>query len=180
MNHYSDDDLVDYLHGEVTDTVDAQIHAHLALCRDCRNRRDAEAGIGDRLRAEALAQERELPALIKAQVWAAIREQQPTPLERIRAFIRPVIAVPLAAAFALLMYLGVPILRSDRTASLPTVAAAYYFEEHAAQGLENPLADHVNTNATLALERTPPSAARAPLIDVADAATLDQLDASRE
>jgi hypothetical protein len=116
--------------------------------------------------------------MIRANVWAAIRAAQPTPLERFRAFINPLVAVPVAATLALLTYLSVPVIRGDR-ATAPTVAAAYYFEEHAAEGLENPLADHVNTNATLAFGRTS-AAASSPLIDAADAATLDDVAASRE
>jgi predicted anti-sigma-YlaC factor YlaD len=178
MKHFTDDDLIDYLHGEVSDVLDARIHGHLARCSDCSARYDAEASVGEMLRASALADERAFPPLIRAQVWAAIRAEQPTPLERIRAFVSPLVAVPLAAALALLMYFSVPIIRGDRAAA-PTVAAAYYFEEHAAQGLENPLADHVNTSATLALGHSS-AAASSPLIDAADAATLDDLAASRE
>jgi len=179
MNHYTDDNLIDYLHGEVSDEVDARMHAHLAHCSDCSARYDAEAGVGEVLRASALAQERPFPPMIRAYVWATIRAAEPTPLERIRAFINPLVAVPLAAALALLMYFSVPIVRGDR-ATAPTVAAAYYFEEHAAEGLENPLADHVNTNATLAFGHAGIGAASSPLIAAAGAATLDDLAASRE
>jgi anti-sigma factor (TIGR02949 family) len=178
MNHFTDDDLIDYLHGEVSDEVDARIHAHLARCSDCSARYDAEASVGEMLRASALAEERAFPPIVRARVWAAIRSAQPTPLERLRGFISPLVAVPLVAVLALLMYLSVPVLRGER-ATAPTVAAAYYFEEHAAEGLENPLADHVNTNATLALEHTA-VATSAPLIDAADAAPLDDVAAARE
>jgi predicted anti-sigma-YlaC factor YlaD len=179
MNHFTDDDLIDYLHNEVTDAVDVRMHAHLAQCRDCSARYDAEAAVSEMLRASVLAEEREFPALITAQVWAAIRVAEPTFLERVRAFVSPALAVPLVAALALLMYFAVPIMRGDHATSSPTVAAAYYFEEHAAAGLENPLADHVNTNATLALGRST-AGASAPLIDAADAATLDDVAASRQ
>jgi anti-sigma factor (TIGR02949 family) len=178
MNHFTDDDLIDYLHGEVSDEVDARIHAHLAQCGDCSARYDAEAAVGEMLRASALAEERAFPTMMRAQIWAAIRSAQPTPLERFRAFINPLVAVPVAAALALFMYFSVPVIRGDR-ATPPTVAAAYYFEEHAAEGLENPLADHVNTNAALAI--APSSApANSALIDAADAATLDDFGAARE
>lgn len=179
MNHCTDDDLIDYLHNEVTDAVDAKIHAHLAGCGYCRDRYDAEASVGEMLRSSTLAQEREFPSIVRAQVWAAIRSAEPTLLERVRAFVTPALAVPLALAAALLLYLGVPIVRGDRATASPTVAAAYYFEEHAAEGLENPLADHVNTNSTLALGRAA-AGANAPLIDAADAATLDDVATSRE
>ena len=53
MNHYTDDDLIDYLHGEVSDELDVRIHAHLAQCSDCSERYDAEAAVGELLRASA-------------------------------------------------------------------------------------------------------------------------------
>ncbi len=181
MKHYSDDDLIDYLHGELTDAVDVRVHAHLLECSDCRTRYDAEARLTELLQASPLAAERELPALIRAQVWAAIREAEPTLLDRIRVFVRPVVAVPLAAMVALSLYVGIPGLHGDRAANAPTVAAAYYFEEHAAEGQENPLADHVNTSAPLALEHNAAvGAAGVPLIAAADAATLDDVVATRE
>jgi hypothetical protein len=136
-------------------------------------------GVGEMLRSSALAEERELPSIVKARVWAAVRDSEPTFLERLRAFAAPGFAVPVAAALALLMYFGIPVIRAENAAGSPTVAAAYYFEEHAAEGLENPLADHANTTATLAFGQSSPSAS-APLIDAADAATLDDVAASRE
>jgi hypothetical protein len=177
MNHITDDDLIDYLHRECSDSLDARIHAHLAGCRECRERHDAEAAFGEQLRAGARRDEREFPA-IRAEVWAAIRTAEPTLGERLTSLFRPAFALPVAAAFAALLYLGVPIIRADRAADSPTVAVAYYLEEHAAEGLENPLADHGNTNATLALESAPASA-NAPLIDAADAATLDDFAPTR-
>jgi predicted anti-sigma-YlaC factor YlaD len=179
MNHITDDDLLDYLHHGLPDAADARIHDHLAVCGGCRSRFDAEAALGELLRASALAQEREFPSIIKAHVWGAIRAAEPTPIERLRAFMSPALAAPLAVAAALLLYLGVPVIRGEHATGSPTVAAAYYFEEHAAEGLENPLADHVNTASPLALEHAA-SAASAPLIDAADAATLDDVAAARE
>jgi hypothetical protein len=178
MNHITDDDLIDYLHHECDDATDARIHGHLVRCRDCRDRRDAEVMVGDLLRSSALAAERELPSLVKAGVWAAIRTAPPTFAERFRTFLSPALALPVAAVLAVAMYLGVPVLRAEH-ASSPTVAAAYYFEEHAAEGLENPLADHVNTNASLAFGRSS-AASSSSLIDAADAATLDDVVASRQ
>jgi predicted anti-sigma-YlaC factor YlaD len=179
MKHYTDEELIDYLHGEAGDAVDALIHGHLEACSDCRRRYDAEASIGDMLRASALAAEREFPALIRAQVWAAIRTAEPTLFERIRAFVTPAVAVPLAATFALLMYFGVPVVRGTPATGAPTVAVSYYLDEHAAEGQENPLADHLNTLATLAAQPSG-TVASAPLIDAADAATLDDLAVTRE
>lgn len=180
MNHITDEELIDYLHhGLDDDRADARVHEHLALCRLCSERHDAEAALGEMLRASALAEEREFPSIIKARVWAAVRAQEPTLLERIRAVVSPGLVVPLAAALALLMYFGVPVIRGNQATGTPSVAAAYYFEEHAAAGLENPLADHVATNTTLALGSSA-GATGAPLIDAAQAATLDDVAASRE
>jgi hypothetical protein len=89
------------------------------------------------------------------------------------------VAVPLAAMLALLLYLGIPVIRAENAAGQPSVAAAYYFEEHAAEAQENPLADHVNPNASLA-DATPGAGSGSALIDAADAATLDDVVASRE
>lgn len=179
MKHCTDDDLIDYLHGELGDGEDARIHAHLAVCDACTSRYDAEAAVGDSLRASARAEEREFPALIRAHVWAAIGNAEPTLLERLRAFISPIAAIPLAAAFALLMYFGVPILRGAQATGTPTVSAAYYLDEHAAQGQENPLADRLAVNSSLAAAPTG-ELANSPLIEAADAATLDDLVASRQ
>jgi hypothetical protein len=181
MNHFTDDDLIDYLHHEVSDAVDARIHAHLAICGYCSDRCDAESAVGEMLRSSALAVEREFPSLVSANVWAAIHATEPSWLDRVRAVFSPILAVPVAAAFALLLYFGIPVVRGDYGAASPTVAAAYYFEEHAAEGLENPLADHLPTSTTLAAGRAVAgSVAGSPLIDAADAATLDDVAASRE
>jgi anti-sigma factor RsiW len=180
MNHITDDELIDYLHDEVDDAVGARLHAHMAVCRACAERYDAEASLTEMLRAAVTADEREMPSIVKARVWAKIRDAQPSLLDRIRAFVTPAVAVPLAAALALLMYLGVPVIRGDRATGSPTVAAAYYFEEHAALGLENPLADHVNTNAALAYGNNGAAASSAPLIDAAAAATPDDVAVARE
>lgn len=172
MKHYTTDDLIDYLHGELAAAADARIHAHLAECADCRALYEAEAALGDMLRAAARADEREFPSIVKARVWEAVRNEEPTALERLRAIFRPVVAVPLAAALALVAYFGVPAVRGTNVATgAPTVAAAYYLEEHAAEGQENPLADHTNVHATFAAERSA-TPTTAPLIDAADAATL--------
>jgi hypothetical protein len=93
--------------------------------------------------------------------------------------VSPALAVPLAAALALLMYFAVPVIRGSHATEPPGVAAAYYFEEHAAAALENPLADHASTNTTLAFGSAA-AATAAPLIDAAEAATLDDVAASRE
>jgi anti-sigma factor RsiW len=178
MNHITDDDLIDYLHDEVSDALGLRIHDHLAGCGSCRARCDDEAAVGEMLRSSALASERELPGLVRAQVWAAVRDMEPTFFDRVRGVLTPFVAVPLAAMLALVLYLGVPVIRGAHATGAPSVAAVYYFEEHAAEAQENPLADHVNPNASLAAGPTG-SSSGAPLIDAADAATLDDVVAAR-
>jgi predicted anti-sigma-YlaC factor YlaD len=170
MKHYTNEILIDYLHGELPAAEDARLYAHLAICDDCRSRHDAEASLGEMLRAAARSDEREFPSLIKAKVWVAIRNAEPTFADRLRAFLRPAIAAPLVAMLALFAYFGVPIIRGG--AGAPSVGIAYYLDEHTAEAQENPLADHTNVNATFAVERSQ-APATAPLIDAADAATLD-------
>jgi anti-sigma factor RsiW len=163
--HATDEQLIDYLHGELAPADDALLHAHLAACAPCRARADEEAAIGDWLRANLL--EVEFPALVKARVWEAIRAERPGVLDRLRAFLRPVVLVPLAAVLALSAYVSVPVLRLGTPPA--AVAATYYLDEHQAESQENPLTERSPANFT-----APTAApASAPLIDQADAATLD-------
>jgi predicted anti-sigma-YlaC factor YlaD len=141
MTHYNADTLDDYLHGAFGPERDATIHAHLEACADCRALYDEAAGVRDWLRAAARAEEREFPSMIKARVWEAVRAM-PVPLsfaDRMRALWRPAYAVPLAAALAVAVYLGVPNVRGSNQPA--GVAATYLLEEHAALASDNPLAD---------------------------------------
>jgi len=136
--HYDQDTLDDYLHGELDAGRDAAIHAHLAGCAACRLQYDEAAGLRDWIRAAAQADERELPAMVRARVWEAVRTAPPTPFQRLQAFWRPLLAVPLAAAVAIVAYVGLPVFQPAHAG----VTAAYLLEEHAAGTAENPLADH--------------------------------------
>ena len=82
--HYDRDTLIDYLHGEMTAADDAAIHAHVAACGDCRTLRDEESALGDLLRAAAAADERELPSMVKAKIWDAVRREHGAQLEQLR------------------------------------------------------------------------------------------------
>jgi anti-sigma factor RsiW len=139
--HYNADTLDDYLHGELGPERDAAIHAHLEGCSTCRAVYDEAASVRDWLRSAARAGEREFPSMIKARVWERVREMPPQRSfrERLIALWRPMIAVPVAAAIAVFVYLGVPgVHGSNQT---PGVAATYLLEEHAALASDNPLAD---------------------------------------
>ena len=175
MTHYSEEILIDYIHGEVSATEDARIHAHMEACEPCRATFDAQAAIGDLLRASARENEREFPSTIKARVWEAVRNERPSLADRLRGLLQPAIAVPIVALLAVAAYLGVPSVH-ELGSHGPTVAAAFYLEEHAAEGQDNPLADRTNVNATFATDRAAAPTA-IPLIDAADAATLpDSID----
>jgi anti-sigma factor RsiW len=170
--HYTSDDFIDYLHGELPADSDARVHAHLLTCDACRALCESEAQVGDWLRSAAAAEERELPPMVKARIWEAVRERRPTFADRLGALLRPVVAVPVGAVFAALVFVAFPVLHASGIGPAPTVSAAYYLEEHAAEGLENPLADHPIGAATV----TGDPAATSPTIreaDAADAATLD-------
>lgn len=135
--HYNADTLDDYLHGELDDQRDASIHAHLETCDGCRGIYNEIAAIRDALRASPLAAERELPPLLRAQVWEAIRTAPPTPLARLRSWWRPMLLVPVAAVMAIFVYVASP----GHIGSQPAMTAAYLFEEHAAGSAVSPLAD---------------------------------------
>jgi predicted anti-sigma-YlaC factor YlaD len=135
--HYNADILDDYLHGALGDERDAVIHAHLEGCADCRALYDESVSVRDWIQAAARAEELEFPSMIKARVWEAVRNQQPSFADRLRAVWRPMVAVPIAAAIAVFAYVGLPI----HGAHANGVAATYLLEEHAALASDNPLAD---------------------------------------
>jgi hypothetical protein len=72
-------------------------------------------------------------------VLAKIRYPEPTLLDRLRAALRPAIAVPVAAMIAVAVFVGLPAVHPG--ANAPAVAATYLLEEHAAVASDNPLAD---------------------------------------
>jgi anti-sigma factor RsiW len=134
--HPSIEQIVDYLHGELSVADDAAIHAHLASCQSCEERRSDEAEVTDTLRAHARAQERELPPGVVARIRGAI--ERPVPVwERLHAAFRPVVAVPAAVALAVILYLGFG--PRHRAVATP-VDAAYYVNDHAALSDVTPFA----------------------------------------
>src|SRR5580704_999904 len=75
--HFTTDSLIDYIHGELPPAEDALAHAHLQSCGRCRAEFDRESALREALRLAARQQELELPSMLKAQIWAAVREQRP-------------------------------------------------------------------------------------------------------
>jgi len=171
--HYDRETLIDYLHGALTPSADAGVFAHLESCADCNALNDEEAALGEALRSAARSQELELPALVRARVWDAVRNESPSWTQRLRVSWGPRIAVPVAAALALAAYFT-PFGRHAQ----PVVAgvnASYFLDEHNAQAQQNPFgpgaSPAVYSAETQDRGNAPSSAAS--YIDTADAATLD-------
>lgn len=169
MQHTESDVLEDYLSGELGPERDAAVHAHLESCAECRRAYDSAAAFRDWMRAAARAEEREFPAgIIAARVRAAIATPVPTPVGRLRAWWRPLLAIPVGAVAVGLAFALGPL----RPATAPLrVAAAYYIEAHNAQAARNPLADRsiVTSVSVMTADRT----ATLPLVDAADITSAD-------
>jgi anti-sigma factor RsiW len=138
--HLQSQTLTDYVHGALSPAQDALAYAHVRECAECRAELELERSLTDLLRTAAAREELEFPSLIKAAVWQTIRDAKPTPLERLSAFLRPAIAVPVASALVLALVVAGPVMHFG-AAALPTIDATFYLDEHAAQQAPNPLAD---------------------------------------
>jgi anti-sigma factor RsiW len=137
--HPTSEEIVDYLHGEVSPARDAAIHAHLAGCSECAEIRDSELSLTEMLRAYARADERELPAGVVATIRATVQYQPPSLWERLSAAFRPAVAVPIAIAIAAFIYFGFRLAHGPAVAS--TIDASYYVESHAALSSTTPLSE---------------------------------------
>jgi predicted anti-sigma-YlaC factor YlaD len=128
--HLSPDLLVDFLHGELAPEDDALAHAHLSTCADCRRAYDLEASLAEAIRSAAKADEREMPSLISAFVWEQVRQAKPGPFARVAGWLRPAIALPVAAAIVLGGWFASPYAHPGNK---PSVNVMYYLQTHAAQ-----------------------------------------------
>ena len=154
-DHLSTDLLVDYLHGELAPEDDALAHAHLAACPDCRCAYDLETSLSEALRAAAKADEREMPSLVSAAVWEHIRQAPPGPYARLTAWLRPAIALPVAAALVLGGWFASPY---SHPGPQPRIDVMYYLQTHAAQA-GSPLTEQSGSPAletSMLDESTPP------------------------
>lgn len=153
--------LVDYLHRELPPGSDAALLAHLESCRPCAAAYEEQARIGEALRAQARAAERDLPQGVVASIWSAVEREGAAPeswWERLGAAFRPVVAVPLLVALAIaFFYFGVPALHGG-TAVARTVDAAYLLDDHAALSSTVPFSESAVVPA--ALERDRPGGAQ--------------------
>ena len=137
--HPTEESLIDYLHGELLPQDDAFVHAHLGGCDACRASYDAEASVTEMLRSSALAAERDFPSLVAAAVWQQIREAPPSPLTRLTAFLRPAVAVPVAALLVAGVWLASPL--GHGAAPARSIDAMYYLQAHAAQTAAAPFSE---------------------------------------
>ena len=137
--HLTNETLIDYMHGALTPQEDAAVHAHMETCDVCRSEYDAEVTLSEMLRAQARREERELPPMLKAELWQRIREEEPSRANRLLGWFRPAFAVPIAAAIALAAYFGPSVFGSHPA---PTIEAAYYLQDHAALNSTIPFNDH--------------------------------------
>ena len=151
--HTTTDQLIDYIHGALGPQEDARVYSHIAECEACRLDYRAEVLLSEAIRTGAAAETLEFPSMIKAKVWQAIRTEQPTLLQRLRAAFIPAAAIPVAAAIALMVYFN-----AGQGPAAPTIEAAYYLDEHAAHQVEIPLVDR-STGAATQLELTASTAA---------------------
>jgi anti-sigma factor RsiW len=136
--HLTAEEIVDYLHGELPVTKDAFVAMHLAQCRACADARDAEVALTEMVRAVAYTQERAVPSAVTSSIRAAA-ERRPRPASRFSWFARPAVALPVALAAGVLIWLGMraTIVNQPKT----TITADYLVGHHAMFSAITPFAD---------------------------------------
>ncbi len=151
--HPTIEQIVDYLHGELPAAEDAAMHAHLAGCGSCEQRRAEELSLTERLRAHARAGERDLPPRVVTNIRAAIADRRTSGLlKRLRSGLHPILILPAAAAIALICYAG---FGAWRGALAPTaIDAAYYVDEHASMATIAPFSEDATPAALTSYEET--------------------------
>ena len=146
MMHLTNDQLIDYMHGELGPQQDAAVYEHMESCEACRSEYDAELALTELLRAHAREEERELPAMLKAEIWSRVRTGQPSIWSRITSWVRPAVAIPAAAVLALAAYFGTSYLSPQ---GAPAIEAGYYLQDHAALNGTVPFNDRGSAPADL-------------------------------
>jgi len=136
--HLRNDDLLDFLHEALSPEADAAIYAHLEECTACRKQHDFEAALTEAVQAYAVREERELPSTVKAEIWERVRSAKPSPLSWVAGWLRPGVAIPVAAVIVLGAYFGVSSMGPRGVASID---AAYYLQDHAALNSTIPFSD---------------------------------------
>ena len=129
--HLTPEQLIDYLHGELAPGEDAAVLLHLESCVPCRASYDEEASFSETLRSFARATERDFPPGVRARILSAVEASQTRPAwtARLAAWLRPAVAIPVAAAVVVAAFAGYD---SATHRSRTTIDAAYYLDDHAA------------------------------------------------
>ena len=130
--HTTIEEIIDYLHRELSPEADAAMLGHLSSCPQCAAMYEEQARISESLRAYARATERELPQGVVARIWDAVeaQEMRPTFAQRIAAAFRRPIAIPIAALLVVAaFFFGYS--ATHRAAPVTTIDAAYYLRDHA-------------------------------------------------
>lgn len=129
--HITTETLVDYLHHELAVEDDARVLAHIGECAACRAAYHAQAQLTDRLRAFALAEERDLPPRVVFGVRERLARRTHPAWWRRLAPARAVVGLPVAAAVVLAVLFGFSSIRPNLSHA-PSIAAAYYLDDHTA------------------------------------------------
>ncbi len=164
MTHLNIETLIDYIHSELDVVDDASVHAHLQACGSCRLEYERETRLSEMLR-ETAREPLDLPSTVKARIWQQVRIENRPMFGRFLSFFRPAIAIPVAAALASILYFSGPY--GNRAPNAPTVDANYYFEQHAAEAIGNPLGER---SVTSSLVETTATGEQAPALGTATAA----------
>jgi anti-sigma factor RsiW len=156
--HPTFEELIDYAHGELAPARDAFLHEHLASCPDCFEAYQAELQVGDLLRVHARETERELPLGFAQAIVRNATERRESFWERWSSLLRPLAAIPIAAAVLLVAYFGFA-----RQGSGPKrFDPSYYLEDHAALAASVPFEDAAALPAMLTSDETPESSDSTP------------------
>jgi anti-sigma factor RsiW len=130
QQHLDTDIIIDYLHHELAVDDDAHVMQHISACAECAALYDRQAQLTEALRGYARDTESDLPAGVVARIWYAVERESAGPsfIQQLRAFFRPVYALPVAAALIAAVYFGAMPHDNDSA----HIDAAYYLEDHAA------------------------------------------------
>jgi anti-sigma factor RsiW len=146
--HVTPEMLIDYMRGELPEHEDAATHAHISGCSQCAEAHESETALTDLLREHARSEERELPAGMLSRIQLAIAaERKPTWWDVLMGYLRPAIAIPVAAGLILGAVFGLASRHSAAQAT--TIDAAYYLDDHAALAPTTPFQDGCAVPATL-------------------------------
>lgn len=153
--HPTTEQIIDYLHRELTPEADAALLVHLEACSACGALYEEQAQLSESLRAYGRASERELPQGVVARIWDAVEAEHARPSlgERLAAFWRPAFAIPVAAVLVVGAFFGYS--STHRTVALTTIDAAVYLRDHASINSTMPFGDGATEPASLHGDESP-------------------------